>query len=194
MAITNRASQRGYSLLEALAALAVIAVVTGITVLSTQTMLPNAKANSATDQLLYQLRSARETAIAHRCEVQVQFTGTNILTLTQIWVTGVPPAPVTTNLQGSMQYTLEGLPDLPGPYNFGNAGAIEFEGIVGGPPLMKFTTNGSFIDAGGTYVNGTVFLGVPGNTGTARAISILGATGRVREYHWTGGANGAWSE
>jgi len=192
MAMRLGGSQKGYSLIEAMAALAVIAVVSGMTLLGFQTMLPNSRANSAVDQLLYQLRSARETAIAHRCEVQVQFLGNNQLTLTQIWFVGNPPAPVTTNLEGGIQYTLEaGVPDLPAPYNFGNSNAVFFENIAGGPPLMKFTTNGSFIDAGGTFVNGTVFLGTPGNTSTARAISILGATGRVREYHWTGTA---WSE
>jgi hypothetical protein len=51
---------------------------------------------------------------------------------------------------------------------------------------MKFTTNGSLIDGGNTLVNGTVFLGIPGRASTARAITILGATGRVREYHWDG--------
>jgi prepilin-type N-terminal cleavage/methylation domain-containing protein len=185
-------SQKGYSLIEGMVALGIIAVVTGMTLLGFNTMLPNSKANSAVDQLLYQLRSAREAAIAHRCEVAVSFTGNNTLTLTQIWFVGNPPPPVTTNLEGSVQYILfNGVPDLPGPYNFGNVAAIEFEGQAGGPPLMKFTTNGSFIDAGGTFVNGTVFLGIPGNPSTARAISILGATGRVREYHWTGAA---WSE
>jgi hypothetical protein len=51
---------------------------------------------------------------------------------------------------------------------------------------MKFSTTGSFIDGGNTLVNGTVFMGIPGKPSTARAISILGATGRVREYHWDG--------
>jgi len=51
---------------------------------------------------------------------------------------------------------------------------------------MQFTTNGSFVDSGNTLVNGTVFLGIPGNQSTARAVTILGGTGRVREYHWDG--------
>jgi hypothetical protein len=51
---------------------------------------------------------------------------------------------------------------------------------------MKFTTTGAFIDAGNTFVNGTVFLGVPGQPSTARAVTVLGATGRVRQYHWDG--------
>jgi hypothetical protein len=57
---------------------------------------------------------------------------------------------------------------------------------------MKFTTNGSFIDGGNTLVNGTVFLGIlGGRPSTARAITILGATGRVRPYHYDGTA---WQE
>jgi hypothetical protein len=133
------------------------------------------------------LRSARELAISHRCEVQVQFVGTNQLTLTQIWTAGVPPAPVTTTFEGGAQYTVfAGVPDVPAPYNFGNTSPIYFGGIAGGPPTMKFTTNGSFIDGGNTLLNGTVFLGIPGNSSTARAITVLGATGRVREYHWNG--------
>jgi hypothetical protein len=51
---------------------------------------------------------------------------------------------------------------------------------------MKFTTNGSFIDGGNTLINGTIFLGILGNDRTARAVSVLGATGRVRQYHWDG--------
>src|SRR6267378_315278 len=58
--------------------------------------------------------------------------------------------------------------------------------MIGGPPIMKFSTTGAFIDGGNSLVNGTVFLGIPGKPSTARAISILGATGRVREYHWDG--------
>jgi hypothetical protein len=155
-------------------------------------MLPNSKANSAMDSLLYQLRSARERAISHRCEVQVQFVGTNQLTLTEIWAIGNPPPPVTTTFEGGAQYTVfANVPDVPAPYNYGKLAPIYFGGLAGGPPIMKFTTNGSFIDGGNTFVNGTVFLGIPGNSNTARAITVLGATGRIREYHYDGTS---WSE
>ena len=51
---------------------------------------------------------------------------------------------------------------------------------------MKFTTSGAFIDGSNNFVNGTVFLGLNGQQLSARAVTILGATGRVREYHWDG--------
>jgi prepilin-type N-terminal cleavage/methylation domain-containing protein len=183
-------SQKGFSLLEILTALAIISIILAMAILNYGSILPNFKANSAMDQLLYRLRSAREQAIAHRRQVQVEFVGNNQIRITEIWLTGTAPLPTTYSFEGGAQFlTFASLPDT--PMAFGNGSAVYFEGISGGPPLMKFTTNGSFIDGGNTLVNGTVFLGIPGRASTARAITILGATGRVREYHWDGTA---WQE
>jgi prepilin-type N-terminal cleavage/methylation domain-containing protein len=180
-------SQRGFSLLEILTALAIISVIMGMAMLNYGSILPNFKANSAMDQLLYQLRSARERAISHRREVQVQFVGTNQLTITELWLVGVAPPATTVSFEGGAKFLVFGsVPDLPAPFNFGNTGPIYFGGSASPPPIMKFSTSGAFIDGGNTLVNGTVFLGIPGRPSTARAISILGATGRVREYHWDG--------
>jgi type II secretory pathway pseudopilin PulG len=182
--------QQGFSLLEGLVAVAIIMIVMGMAMLNFGTVLPNYKANSAMDQLLYQMRSAREKAIAHRIEVQVEFIGTNQIRMTEIWFVGTAPAPVTVSFEGGAQFTtFATVPDT--PMAFGNGSPIFFGGVSGGPPVMKFTTNGSFVDNGKTLVNGTVFLGIPGRPSTARAITILGATGRVRPYHYDGTA---WQE
>ena len=181
----SHGSQKGFSLLEVLTALAIISILMAMAILNFGSLLPNFKANSAMDQLLYRLRSAREQAIAHRREVKVQFVGNNQITVTEIWLTGTAPAPSTYSFEGGAQFvTYSGIPDTPSA--FGNGAPVYFGGVSGGPPIMKFTTNGSFIDGGNTLVNGTVFLGIPGRASTARAITILGATGRVREYHWDG--------
>lgn len=183
-------SQKGFSLLEILTGLAIISILLAMAVMNYGSILPNFKANSAMDQLLYRLRSAREQAIAHRREVQVQFVGTNQITITELWLTGTPPLPTTYTFEGGAQFvTYSGIPDT--PMAFGNGAPVYFEGLSGGPPIMKFTTNGSFIDGGNTLVNGTVFLGIPSRASTARAITVLGSTGRVREYHWDGTQ---WSE
>jgi prepilin-type N-terminal cleavage/methylation domain-containing protein len=183
----SKQSQRGFSLLEILTALAIISIILAMAILNYGSILPNYKANAAMDQLLYQLRSARERAISHRREVQVQFVGNNQLTITELWLVGTAPPPTTVSFEGGAQYVVFGtIPDLPAPYNFGNTAPIYFGGLSGGPPIMKFSTTGGFIDGGNTLVNGTVFMGIPGRASTARAISILGSTGRVREYHWDG--------
>ncbi|HEV1992796.1 MAG TPA: prepilin-type N-terminal cleavage/methylation domain-containing protein [Candidatus Acidoferrum sp.] len=183
---SNR-SQQGFTLLEVLTAVAIIGIVLGMAMLNYGSILPNFKANAAMDQLLYQLRSARERAISHRREVQVQFIGTNQLQFTEIWLVGTAPVDKPVSFEGGAQFIVFGsVPDIPAPFNFGNTAPVYFGGVSGGPPIMKFSTSGAFIDGGNTLVNGTVFMGIPGRASTARAISILGATGRVREYHWDG--------
>jgi hypothetical protein len=162
-----------------------ISVVLTMAILGFTSILPNFKANAALDQVLSQMRSAREQAIAHRREVQVQFVGTNQITISEIWLKGTPPLPVTYTFEGGAQYMVfAGVPDT--PMAFGNSSPINFANLSGGPPIMKFTTNGAFIDGSNNPVNGTVFLGLAGKNQTARAITILGATGRVRQYHWDG--------
>jgi prepilin-type N-terminal cleavage/methylation domain-containing protein len=179
-------SQKGFSLLEVLTALAIISILLSMAILNFGSLLPNFKANSAMDQLLYRLRSAREQAIAHRRQVQVQFVGNNQITITEIWLTGTAPPSSTYTFEGGAQYINYGLGDTPAGLGIGAGAPVYFGGGSTPPPIMKFTTNGSFIDGGNTLVNGTVFLGIPGRASTARAITILGATGRVRQYHWDG--------
>jgi hypothetical protein len=132
------------------------------------------------------LRSARETAIASRRNIRVEFVGTNQIRLTRFDV------PVGTTVLGTWNFeagiitiVFAGVPDTPDL--FGNATAVSF----GGTPTMMFMSDGTFVDANGLPLNGTVFLGLPGRPATARAISIVGATGRIRAYRWTGAA---WAE
>jgi type II secretory pathway pseudopilin PulG len=189
---TRRANwtEQGFTLIEGVVVISVIMILSAIAILGFGSALRNAKSDQAMDALVSQLRAARELAISHRCEVQVQFVGSNQITTTEIWLAGTPPPPATVSLEGGATYQIFAtVPDT--PMAFGNSSAVYFEGISGGPPLMKFTTTGAFVDAGNTFVNGTVFVGITGQPRTARAITILGATGRVRQYHWDGTA---WQE
>jgi len=121
--------------------------------------------------------------------VQVQFIGTNSLQITEI-ESDVPGAgadivfPPVTWEGGAVYFRFPAIPDT--PMAFGTCAAVCFENINGGPPTMKFKPNGTFIDNGNTLVDGTVFLGIPGSPMSARAVTVLGATGRVRQYHWNG--------
>jgi len=72
------------------------------------------------------------------------------------------------------------LPDTPDA--FGNANAIQFSGT--GP--WMFTSDGSLIDSNGDVSNGTIFLGVPADEKTARAVTVFGATGLMRTWRWRG--------
>jgi hypothetical protein len=85
---------------------------------------------------------------------------------------------------------VDGMPDTPDAY--GNANPIEFESVANGPVGgMVFQSDGEFLD-GATFlpINGTVFLGITGQQSTARAVTVLGTTGRVRGWKSTGAT--AW--
>ena len=61
-----------------------------------------------------------------------------------------------------------------------------FGGVIGGPNTMMFQSDGTFVNAAGTTLNGTVFMGVTGIPSTARAVTVLGTTGRIRSYRSAG--------
>jgi hypothetical protein len=86
-------------------------------------------------------------------------------------------------LEGRNEFRLfGGVSDTPDA--FGNGSAVSF----GGPGPWLFLSNGILVDSGANPINGTVFLGQADHPETARAVTILGATGRVRDYKWTGTA------
>lgn len=185
-------NQGGFTLVETVVVVAVIAVVLAGAVISTRSVLPGYRADSGMNQVVSELRSARLRAISQRHEVQVQFVGTNKIVVTDIVLKGVAPPPVNINFEGGAQFALvPALPDTPMALGGGTPtappiAAVYFGGIPGGPPIMKFTTTGAFIDANSNFVDGTVFLSLNNQPNTARAVTVLGATGRVRPYHYDG--------
>jgi hypothetical protein len=49
---------------------------------------------------------------------------------------------------------------------------------------IMFSSDGTLIDQAGNPLNGTVFLAVVNVAKSQRAVTVLGATGRVRGYKW----------
>ena len=183
-------------MVELLVVIGMIITISAMAIIELQPTLQNFKANGAMTLVASQLRLAREMAITERRDIQIQFTGTNTITLTRVLV---PTMVANPNLPFGQISTVQisppsffaltpGMPDTPDA--FGNTGAIEFEGIVGGPPTMMFQSDGTFVDTAGNMVNGTVFIGIPGIATAARAVTVVGATGRIRMYHSSG--MGAW--
>jgi hypothetical protein len=114
----------------------------------------------------------------------------------------MPPVYLNDNVGGGLKfYVFAALPDT--PMNFGNSTAINLQQPSGGGAwTCMFTTSGAFVgtaqSAATLYqatnnnpVNASLFLGVTGRSNTARAVTVFGATGRVRSYFWTGSS---WQE
>jgi hypothetical protein len=66
------------------------------------------------------------------------------------------------------------------PDAFGATAAVAF----GGPTTVYFQPDGSLTDAQTLPISGTVFLGDPTRPLSARAVTVLGPTGRVEAYRW----------
>lgn len=187
-------NRRGYSLVEVLIILACVGVVSGFVFIQAQNVLPNFKSNSAMDQVIQQMRVARNTAIADRRSVIVNISAAaGTMQLQQVPPNGGPAVTLSTvPLTGAQFCLTPGVPDT--PMGFGNAQAVNFvnannPGAV--VAVTEFLSDGSFGGAVGVPVNGTIFTCIPGNKQAARAVTILGATGRVRPYRWVGTA---WQE
>jgi type II secretory pathway pseudopilin PulG len=185
----RRFSQLGYSAVELLVVLGIVIVLSAFAVLGWQGTNQNFQANAGMDDVAGQLRTARQLAISDRRSIEVAFNGANQIQLTPETTAGVPVAPSPyppTRLSSGVQFVLfPGIPDT--PMKFGNSAAVWLV-AAGAPPVapVHFVSNGSLTDKNNNFVNGTIFLGLPNLKGTARAITILGATGRVRPYYWDG--------
>jgi prepilin-type N-terminal cleavage/methylation domain-containing protein len=172
----------GFTLLEILIVVAIMGLMMAIAVPSVRTEIIDARANAAMWQVHAQLQAARDWAMTQRRTMEVQFNGTN-----QILVIRVDGAVRTTLatlvFTNGMQYQLfAGLPDTPDAFGAGRA--INF----GGPTTVWFLADGSLSDANNVPVSGTVFLGIPDQSLTARAVTVLGPTGRIQGYRWDGSA------
>jgi Tfp pilus assembly protein FimT len=179
----QRNDEKGFSLVEIGITLLLFALVSGFALLKVNTILPGMASNTAMKQTLAQLRKGRDLAIAQRRNIEIRFQGANQIQLVRYEVPTGTSIISTLMLEGKNEFRqFDGIPDTPDV--FGNGSAISFSGLS---PWI-FLSDGTMVDSSSNPVNGTVFLGQANNPKTARAVTILGATGRVRDYTWNGTA------
>jgi len=173
----------GFSFVEANIVLLMVFVVAGFALLNLGGIMPGIRANTALKQVMAQLRTGRELALAQRRNIEVRFLGDNQIELVRFDVPTGRTSLGTVTLEGNVEFRVfDGVPDTPDA--FGKASAVDF----GGAGTLIFLSDGTLVDDAGDPINGTVFLGLADRPETARAVTVLGATGRVRGYRWTGTA------
>jgi type II secretory pathway pseudopilin PulG len=181
--------------------MAIIIIISGMAITQSFGNIESYRANSAMDIVVSQLRVARQLAISQRRSVQITINlGSSPQTISYQMMastgvdSGLSGPLVTEPLPGQTNYVLEnGVPDT--PMGFGTCSgnsAVCIAGVAGGPGTMYFTSTGQFAadQYGTTPYNGTIFVGVPGQPWTARAVTIMGSTGRVRPYTFIGPVGG----
>ncbi len=180
--VTERwAGQAGYSLTEMMIVVGLAGVLTAIAVVQMDQSRPGLKGDGGMRVVLSQMRQAREMAITQRRNMRIAFTLGNKVTITREEVPALPtPTTVVQSvlMESGVQFALAVTADTPDVY--GNSVAVGF------PTEVKFTPEGTLVDQNGATLNGTVFLAIPNLKMSARAVTVLGSTGRIRGYRWDG--------
>jgi len=202
----SKRREEGFSLVEAMVAVGIMLTVMAFAMVQSFGSIESYRVNAAMDIIVSQMRVARQLAISQRRNVTVSFTtgstpqkityqvvadyGTNLATADTY-----QPLAVTIPIPPQVSFTqVSGVPDTPMAFGTCSGAGICVGGVSGGPAVMQFTSLGQFTDSTGVNtLNGTIFLALPGQVNTARAVTIMGGTGRVREYTYTG-STGGWIE
>jgi type II secretory pathway pseudopilin PulG len=201
--LKGRNSQRGYTLIEFIVTGVILTTIAAMAIIQLRPTWQDQQANAAMDQVKATLRQARETAVGQRRSIVVKFVaaggtgcpvGSNInncIELFQMVVSGSPPTAtqattpfLTIPLQANTLFgTVTGETDTPDAFGIPASGGIYFANQSGGPGTgMLFQSDGTFTDGSGNPINGTVFVAVSNINNSARAITVLGNTGRIRAW------------
>jgi type II secretory pathway pseudopilin PulG len=212
---TAKCGARGFSMLELMIVCCVILIVAGIGFMALQPVLKDARANSAFESAMMPLRTARQRAIAERKQYIVCFgVAAPAGALTPIaptaqsiqifrWDAGTALSAAVqvtaVTLPNDMQFqTLAGLPNGAAtvPDGFGNATvAIDLDqGVAGGgiKNQVMFMPDGSAHDVNGNLNSGIVYVARNGDLFSSRAVTLYGATGRIRGWRLIKSGGGIW--
>lgn len=180
-------SARGFTMLDTIISVAFFSVISAMGMATMGGALPSIRADSQVSRVMGMLQYGREMAISRQRDVDLRF---DLLKNTMSLVrkeNGVD-VPVQMLIFESavtfMQFA--GMGDT--PEAFGATGAIDFQGAMTG----TFISDGSFVDATGVPINGTIFIGINTKRETARAITLTGTTARARFYKWSS-PNQSWT-
>lgn len=182
---------RGFTLLELMITLTVLMIASAVVLMGVQPSLNEAHVGSAYNLTLNVLRQARDTTIGQRQTYYVTFNNgvsPNTITVTPGFGTN---AFDTYKLPTDVSYTvLAKFPTSPlsfpmTPDGFGTgATPIDFDqGIaLGVKNIVYFQPDGSAQDVNGNINNGVIYIARPGDLYSAKAITLWGATGRIRGW------------
>ena len=187
----------GYSLLEMIITVSIALILCAVTFIAFQPILNQGHINSAYDTTLMALRNTRNLAITQSHEYYVNFNPAGFPAGT-IQIQYHPPAvgagaappleQVTTySIPSDVSFAVQAGFPANAPDGFGaGVNPIDFGQTLAGEPFfyVVFMPDGSSQDNLGNYNSGVVYLTRPGDNiyNSSRAITVWGATGRIRGW------------
>jgi Tfp pilus assembly protein FimT len=171
----------GFSIAEVVIGVLLACTLTGFALIGMGGVMPGINANQAMNATVAQLRQGRDLAMTQRRSMQLRFLGNNQIQLVRNELPSGTRVVDTVTLGNQCQFMIfNDIPDTPD--QFGNATPVDFGSVA----TLTFLSDGTLVDNSGNPRNGTVFIGLPAHPEAARAVTLLGATGRVRTYRWNG--------
>lgn len=194
-------NMRGFSLVEMLIVIGVILIVTAVSVMSIEPALQSTHVSNAYNTTMAAMRQARDFAVAQRQEYKIAFSNAatpNTITITQ---TGNGNIVATYQLPNDVAFTLlSGMPNTATttPDGFGvGAYAIDFDQSYSGgsaalQSVIYFEPDGTGQDQFGNINNGVIYIAMQNRLYYSHAITLWGATGRIRGWHLFNKSTGAF--
>ncbi|HEV3058759.1 MAG TPA: type II secretion system protein [Vicinamibacterales bacterium] len=175
----------GYSLIEMMFTVGIMGVLAAMAVVQIGSSQAAAKGDGAMRVVLSQMNQARQMAITQRRYMRVTFTSPSTVNIVREDTTSTTTTLSSVPFEGGAKFGLvTGLPDTPDA--FGKASSTYFTSAAGTVTTVKFAPDGTLVDSAGLTANGSVFTTLPNVVLSARAVTVLGSTGRVRGYRWDG--------
>jgi type II secretory pathway pseudopilin PulG len=197
---------RGFSLLEMMIVICVMMIIGGIGFMAVQPALRDAKVNQAFESAMMPLRVARQRAIAERKQYIVCYgiaapggaltpmgapTAQSIQTFRWDAGTALSAATQITAITLPQDIQFQIIPGVPNgaatvPDGFGTATvSLDFDQNVAGGGIknqVMFMPDGSARDVNGNLNSGILYLARNGDLYSSRAVTLYGATGRIRGW------------
>jgi prepilin-type N-terminal cleavage/methylation domain-containing protein len=180
-----RRANKGFSLLEILAAVAIGTVASAFAAVQVATAVKTQHENDAVQLVQNQLRTIHQRAIDTRSEYVVTFSAPGTIAI-QFLQNGSLLNYGTVNLPGDEQFlVVSGVPRPPKtPDGFGSGAlAIDFDQAWGGGSnVLFFYPDGTVLDGVGNPNNGVLYIGRINDLYSSRAITLWGVTGRIKTW------------
>jgi prepilin-type N-terminal cleavage/methylation domain-containing protein len=179
---------KGFSLVEMLLVVTIVLILAGWALISINGTLPYNQATAGVNAATDVFHQGRDLALSQRRNYQLLYTVPNQLQLERLGIgteAALTTLPVVTLPIPAQFIVFSGIPSPDTTITSVPCG----NGLCfGGTLTQTWLSDGTFVDAAGNPLNATIFIGVPGNPSTQRAFTVLGTTGRIRAYKWTGGS------